>query len=128
HRQAVRQLDVGRGKVHARQCAVSLALHIGAQHSHRALARQQEAEQHGDRRGLAGAVAPQQRGGDAALDDEIDVVDGERLLEALREAGDTNYGLAHGARLWPKAPAPASAVTGMADARMLYSKWRLHLS
>ena len=58
-------------------------------------ARQQQAEQHRQGRRLAGAVAAQQRRGDAALDGEADAADRERRAVALDEVVDDDDGLGH---------------------------------
>ena len=66
HGQPLRQVDIGAGEVHPRQDARSAARGIGlAQDADRAGAGLEQAQQHGDGRGLAGAVGAEQRHGPA---------------------------------------------------------------
>ena len=85
HRELFRQLDVGRGEIHARQGAVALARHVHAEHAHAARSGEQHAEQDRERGGLAGAVAAQQRAGGAARDLEAQAVHGLHAAVALHQ-------------------------------------------
>ena len=76
HGQAHRHVDVGALEIHAVQHLVALARHVGAEHARLAGGRDDEAHQHGDGGGLAGAVAAQQRRDRAARKREADAVDG----------------------------------------------------
>src|SRR5579883_189782 len=69
--------------------------HILVEDADAAGGRQQQAKQHRERGGLAGAVAAQQRRGDAARHGEIDAVHGKRIAEALGQRTDLDDGMRH---------------------------------
>jgi hypothetical protein len=95
HRQAMRQVNIGRGKIHPRQHAVAVAQHVLVKDAHRTGGRQQQAQQDRQGRGLAGAIAAQQRRRDAALDRKADAVHGRRRAIALDQIFDKDDGLGH---------------------------------
>ena len=66
-----------------------------AEDLHRAGTRQQEAEEDRQGRGLAGAVAAEQRRGDAALDGKADTIDRNRAVVALDELVNQDDGFGH---------------------------------
>ena len=77
----------------------AIAAHIGAEHPHLARARHHEAEQHGDGRGLAGAVAAKQSDRRALGEREADMVDGGDGAVNLGEVAHSTTGtLGLGAR------------------------------
>ena len=81
HRQPRRQIDIRALEVHAIGDRAPVAADIGAEHPHLARAWHHEAEQHGDGRGLAGAVAAKQSDRGALGEGETDVVDrGDRAV------------------------------------------------
>src|SRR3546814_2875058 len=62
--------------------------HVRAEHPNRSLVRQQQAEEDGEGRRLAGAVAAQKGGRGPAPDGEAERVDGGGAVEALRQSVD----------------------------------------
>ena len=72
HRQALRQVDIRRREIHPRQHAIAVAQHVAAEHVDRAGGGKQHAEQHRQRRRLAGAIAAEQRGRRAGANVEAD--------------------------------------------------------
>ena len=83
HRELFRQIDIRGREIHARQHAVALSRHVLVEHAHAARGRQQHAEQDRERRGLARAVAAEERVGRAARDLEAQAVHGLHLAVAL---------------------------------------------
>src|SRR5680860_1211634 len=79
---------------------VTVAAHIGPEHADLAGARLDEPEQHGDGRGLAGAIAAKQRHRRAGLDGKTDVIDGRDRAIAL---GETAHGDRQGLEIAPTA-------------------------
>ena len=69
--------------------------HVLAEHLDPALGGQQQAQQHRQRRRLAGAVAAEQRRGDTALDGKADAADRDRLAVTLDEVVDFYDGCGH---------------------------------
>ena len=88
HRQAVRQGDVGRGEVHPRQCGKPVARHVVAEHLDTAGGRDQQAEQHGDSGGLAGAIAAEQPDDRPLRHGKADPVNGPLSAIDLDQIGD----------------------------------------
>ena len=98
----MRQVDIGRGEVHARQRGVAAAAHVDAEHLDLAGRRLEQAEQHGDGRGLAGAVAAQQAEHGAARHREGQIVDCDDLAVHLAQVPDLDGGrLGHGRIIAP---------------------------
>ena len=75
HRQPRRQRDVGRGEIHPSQCGEAVPGHVVAENGDAARGGDEQAQQHGDGGGLAGAIAAQQADRCAGRRDETDVVD-----------------------------------------------------
>ena len=75
HREPHRHVDIGAFEIHPAQHLGALLRHRMPQHLDAARGRQHQPHDHGDGRGLAGAVAAQQAGDAAARDAERDVVD-----------------------------------------------------
>ena len=71
-----RQIDIGALEIQPMRDGAAVAAHIGAEHPHLARARHHQPEQHGDGRGLAGAVAAEQRHRGPLREAEADMVDG----------------------------------------------------
>ena len=93
----MRQVDIGRGEIHARQRGVAPAQHVDAQHLDLARRRLEQAEQHGDGRGLARAVAAQQSEHGARRHRESQVIDRDDLAVHLAQVPDSDgRGLGHG--------------------------------
>jgi len=89
------QIDEGRGEIHSRKDAVAMAQHVLSEHLHTAGGRQKQSEQNREGGCLPGAVAAQQRRGDATRDAETDAVycDGVRI--ALDEVVDFDGEFGH---------------------------------
>ena len=96
HREAVGQIDIGGREVHPRQHPVAVAQHVLPQDRDPPGGGQQQAEQHGDGRRLAGAVAPEQRHRRPGRHAEIDAVHGDDLTVVLDKSGDLDDRLRHG--------------------------------
>src|SRR6185437_8212786 len=97
--------------------------HILVENPDAAGSRQQQAKQHRQRGGLAGAIAAQQRRGHAARYGEIDAVDGGRIAEALRQRIDLDDGMRqafHDDTISARRPAAAGAWL-RADAGLSYN-------
>jgi hypothetical protein len=92
HGQALRQLDIGRAEVHPRQHAVAVLQDVDAEDPRLARGGQQHAEENGERRRLAGAVAAQERRDRARRHGEGEVFDRRHLAEALDEMRDLDGG------------------------------------
>ena len=110
HRQPVRQGHVGRGEIHPRQCREPVARHVVAEDADAAGGRDQQAEQHGDGGGLAGAVAAEQADGRAARHREVDVVDRQRLRRSAWSARCRDH--VHARRIRRAAAPPPRARMG----------------
>ena len=99
HRQAERQVDVGRGEVDPAAARGSGGASMSSPSTViRPALGSEQAEQHGDRGGLAGAVGAEQRGRGAARHGEAQAVDGEHLAVALAQARDDDrrrFGMDH---------------------------------
>jgi hypothetical protein len=88
HRQAVRQGDIGALEIHAVEHAMAVDGHVVAEDAHASRRRQDEAEDHADGRGLAGAVAAEDPGDRPRFDLKADPVDGGDGLVALGQRFD----------------------------------------
>ena len=95
HRQAMRQVDKRRGKIHAVEDAIPVAQHVLAEDLHPPGGRQQEPEQDREGGGLPGAVAAEQRGGHPARDAEADPVYRNGGRVAFDEIVDFDGGRGH---------------------------------
>ena len=93
HGEPVRHVDIGALEIHPVQHLVALARHLGAEHRHAAGGRHDEAQDHGDGGGLAGAVAAEQPGDGARRERERNAVDRPRGLVDLHELVDGDGGL-----------------------------------
>ena len=98
--QPLRQIDVRRREVHPRQHAMPLRRHVLAQHGDAPGARRQHAEQHRQRRRLAGAVAAEQRGRRAGAHRERDALDRFDGAVRLGEIGDDDRGVGSLGQHW----------------------------
>ena len=95
HRQAVRHVHIGRGKIHSRERAMGPPPHVVAERRDSSRSRRHEAEQHPENGRLSRAVAAEQRHRLAAFDREAHPVDRQRRPESLGEIDDTEGGVAH---------------------------------
>ena len=95
HRQAVRHVHIGRGKIHSRERAMGPPPHVVAERRDSSRSRRDEAEQHPENGRLSRAVAAEQRHRLAAFDREAHPVDRQRRPESLGEIDDTEGGVAH---------------------------------
>ena len=91
--QPLRQIDVRRREVHPREHPVPLRRHVLAQHGDAPGARRQHAEQHRQRRRLAGPVTAEQRGRRAGAHGERDALDRFDGAVGLGEIGDDDRGV-----------------------------------
>jgi hypothetical protein len=97
HRQPVRKVDIRRREIHVRECCVAPLTHVDAEHVDLAHRRFEQAQQHGDRRGLAGAVAAQQSEHCPVRDAERQVIDCDDRPIHLAQVPDFDGGrLCHG--------------------------------
>ena len=104
HRQAPRQIDVGRGEVDPAEHAVPVPDHVLAQHRHRAATWQKQAEEHGYGRGLACPVGAQKRRGLAAGEREANVLDRGQAVEDFGQGVDLDNVLRHPLDMTPIVP------------------------
>ena len=88
HREPHRHVDIGAFEIHPAQHLGALLGHRIAQHLDAPRGRQHQPHDHGDGRGLAGAVAAEQPGDAAARDAKRDVVDGAGGLVELDQMRD----------------------------------------
>ena len=92
HRQAVRQVDIGRREIHPRQRRIAPPQHVDAEDLYPAAGRLQQPEQHGDGRGLARTVAAKQSQHGTARRREAQIVDGDDLAIHLAQVLDHDGG------------------------------------
>jgi hypothetical protein len=129
HREPLRHLDVWALEVHAVEHAVALARHGGAQNGDAAFGRLDEAEDHRDRRGLAGAVAAEQRRDRAGRKRKRDAGDRGRGLVALDQPVDrdggwgTDGGAVYNMRRRALRPRPLPRLRGRGGSRLLMRAW-----
>ena len=88
HREPHRHVDIGAFEIHPAEHLGALLGHRTAQHLDAPRGRQHQPHDHGDGRGLAGAVAAEQPGDAAARDAKRDVVDGAGGLVELDQMRD----------------------------------------
>ena len=88
HREPHRHIDIGAFEIHPAQHVGALLGHRTAQHLDTPRGRQHQPHDHGDGRGLAGAVAAEQPGDAAARDAERHIVDGAGGLVELDQTRD----------------------------------------
>jgi hypothetical protein len=93
HREPHRHVDIGAFEIHAAEHIGAFLRHRMAKNLDAAGGRQHQPHDHGDRRGLAGAVAAEQAGNAAAPDPERHVVDGAGGLVDLDQMRDVDRGL-----------------------------------
>ena len=87
HREPHRHVDIGAFEIHPAEHLGALLRHRMAEHLDAPRGRQHQPHDHGDRRGLAGAVAAEQAGDAAARDPERHIVDrAGGLVELDRDA------------------------------------------
>jgi hypothetical protein len=91
----VRQVDIRRRKIDPRQDAVAMPQHVVPKHLDAAFGGQQQAEQHRQGRRLAGAIAAEERRGDAVLDGKADPGNGDRVAVTLDQIVDFYDGREH---------------------------------
>ena len=91
-RQALRHVDIRRREIDARQHAVAMPQHVAAEHANRAGRRREHAEQHGQRRRLARAVAAEQGGRGAGAHVEADALHGIDVLERFAQLANFDDG------------------------------------
>ena len=104
HREPHRHVDIGAFEIHPAEHLGALLRHRMAEHLDAARGRQHQPHDHGDRRGLAGAVAAEQAGDAAARDAERDVIDRAGGLVVLDEVRDLDRGGS-----WPDRPRAIAA-------------------
>ena len=92
HREPHRHVDIGAFEIHPPQHLGAFRRHRMAQHLDGTGGRQHQPHDHGDRRGLAGAIAAEQAGDAAARDCKRDVVDGAHGLVLLDQTHDGDRG------------------------------------
>ena len=92
HREPHRHVDIGAFEIHPAQHIGALVRHRTAQHPDAPRSRQHQPHDHGDRRGLAGAIAAEQPGDAAARDAKRHVVDGAGGLVELDQMRDLDRG------------------------------------
>ncbi len=93
HRQPVRHVDIRALEIHLVQHMVALARHLGAEHLDGAGGGRDEAHDHGDGGGLAGAVAAEKSGDGATLERERNAVDRTGGLVDLHQLVNGDGGL-----------------------------------
>jgi hypothetical protein len=100
----------------------AVAAHVEAEHCPLAGVGRQQAADHTDRRGLAGAVRAKETDDLARCDAQVDVVDGDDPVERLGETGDVDdvHGRLCGrsmSTIWPGCNRSATSWTGRASTR-----------
>ncbi len=99
HREPHRQVDIRALEIHPMRDSAAVAGHIRAENAHLARGRHDEAKQHGDGRGLAGAIAAEQPDRRGGLELEADMVYGLDDAVSLDQiAHDHGHGGANRAR------------------------------
>ena len=93
--QSMRQVDIGRGKIQARQDGRPLVRHVPPKHHDAAFTRRNQTQNHTHGRRFAGALAPQQCRHGARLDGKAQMVDCSDIVEALAQPGDLDGGAWH---------------------------------
>ncbi len=88
HGEPHRQVDIGALEIQPFGDPIAVAAHIGAEHPHLTGGRHHEAEQHGDSRGFAGAVAAEQCHRCPRLEREADATDRRHRAVNLGEVLD----------------------------------------
>ena len=102
HGEPHRHIDIGAFEVHPVQHAMALARHRGAKHGDLPERRLNQAHDGRDGRGLAGAVAAEQRRAGAGLDGKRDAVHRGHGLVALDQAVDGNREIGRGGASMPR--------------------------